>query len=273
MFRFKIAGLLISLQALFHNISFDPGKQGFVKGKSDFEIRKVSRISPDFTESSGLEIYRDGDLITLRDSGNEPFLYVLSTTGEIKDTISTGLVNKDWESMAADDEGGYYIGDIGNNANRRKDLKVYKYKEGASGEIRLNYADQKGFPPSPENKNFDCEAMFWYADSLHLITKNRGSNQVKYYKLPAEPGSYSIAPIDSIILKRQVTGADIDPQTGKMYLLSYGMIYIFNSPGFKEPYKAVKFTRSGQAEGLVSKNGVLYITNESGKLFRVESRE
>ena len=37
----------------------------------------------------------------------------------------TGAENRDWEALAADDAGNLYIGDAGNNSNKRRDLAVY----------------------------------------------------------------------------------------------------------------------------------------------------
>lgn len=265
---FKIAGFLISIQSFFFNLTFPAKDQGFERGKMEYRIRKVGRLSPSLMESSGLENY-NGNLITLTDSGNPSKLYTLNSKAQIIDTISFNLINRDWETMATDTSGSIYIGDIGNNANRRKNLLIYKISNAHADSISIVYGDQKRFPPNPDNKNFDCEAMFWQGGYLHLFSKNRGKKWVKYYRVSDVPGSYVLNPIDSIILERQITAADYDPLKNKTMLLGYGIIYTFDSIGIKYPDKAIRFSRSGQSEGLIIKNDTTFISNESGKLFRV----
>lgn len=86
----------------------------------------VNALPQAVNETSGL-IYWNGGLWTHNDSGNPPELYKLDTlSGQILQTIIiSGVQNIDWEDIAQD-ETHIYIGDFGNNAGNRTDLKVLK---------------------------------------------------------------------------------------------------------------------------------------------------
>src|SRR5690606_40774500 len=77
-----------------------------------------------YGEISGVETVPGSALIwAIQDSGNKNEIYGLSRNGSMKEIISVkGIVNTDWEDIAADNEGNLYIGDFGNNDNTRKDL-------------------------------------------------------------------------------------------------------------------------------------------------------
>ncbi|MDH5396642.1 MAG: hypothetical protein OEX02_00740 [Cyclobacteriaceae bacterium] len=276
MFNLKLAGFLLSLNAFFQNITFDPGRQGFYKGKNLVEITALAKISGEFTESSGLEYGPGNNFYTHKDSGASARLYRFDYSGNIYEvTDLTGVTNIDWEDMARDEAGNYYVGDFGNNLNKRTNLVIYKVTTGGVQEIKFNYDNQCAFPPAKRKMDFDCEAMFWYNNHLYLFSKNRGSNWVKAYKVPDDPGNYSLAPIDSFYSRRMVTAADIDLDTRQFGLLTYGMIYYFQLEDdlhvFSRPDKAVKFTRSGQAEGFLMLPGHSgLITNEMGKIFLLQ---
>jgi len=162
------------------------------------------------------------------DSGHEPRLYRTDLEGNLLEDIHLAQIrNRDWEALAFDEQGHLYIGDFGNNANARRDLRIYRYHlgSGAIDSILFSYPDQERFPPPPEAANFDMEAFFWYRDSLHLFSKNRlqyGNDYTKHYVLPAAPGGYTAELRDSVYLKKRVvTGAAISPDGQAVVLVAY----------------------------------------------------
>jgi hypothetical protein len=148
--------------------------------------------------------------------------------------------NRDWEDLASDTKGYLYIGDFGNNLNRRRDLCIFKYhpETGVTDSILFAYPDQKGFPPATENERvFDCEAMIFFRDSLYLFTKGRfnGRHFTKEYVLPAQPGRYVAQLRDSAYLrKRVVSGAAISSDGRTLALTSYYVkMYLKSIPSTK----------------------------------------
>jgi len=56
---------------------------------------------------------------------------------------------------------------------------------------------------------------------LLLFTKQWISKATVLYSLPAEPGEYTAEQLDTFDTEGMVTGADIDPSTGRIFLTGY----------------------------------------------------
>lgn len=251
----------------------------FQKNKSSYHITKVSSLPVEANESSGLALAQtDKTFYTHNDSGGSSEVYSVNMDGRLEKTIAIAARNQDWEDLAMDPKGNLYIGDFGNNLNKRKDLKIYRVNPENPAKIdtiHFSYPDQQAFPPPAKELNFDCEAFFYYQDSLYLFSKNRGNAAVKMYTIPAEPGTWVGKLATTQQLKGQVTAADISPDHSRFALLAYGKIYIFEvkegTINFEHPSMCIPFGRGGQSEGLVFLNNHdLLITNEKGKVFLFE---
>ena len=233
-------------------------------------------------ESSGLAYdAQRGTLLTNNDSGGQPELYEMDLKGNLLSTLKVpDARNVDWEDLAQAPDGTIYIGDMGNNANKRRDLTIYAFSSEAktTAAIHFRYADQRAFPPPPDARNFDCEAFFYYKNQLYLFSKNRSkTNQfVKLYEVPVQPGDYTLAVKDSISVKTQVTAADVNPSGTAFALLTYGKILIFgienDTIDFSHPKECIKIGKL-QEEALVFLNdNDLLITNEQRKMYRIRRR-
>jgi hypothetical protein len=179
-------------------------------------------------EVSGLWQSGPDSLWWLNDSGNTAELFMTDQQGNLLSRVEVPhTINRDWEDLTADSSGHLYIGDFGNNANRRKDLCIYRYHlaSGQVDSITYSYPDQTQFPPPPGQSRYEMEAMVWYQNELHLFSKDRvgkGMKYTKHYTLPDTPGAYTARLVDSLALKKRVvTAAAIDPATGKLALLTY----------------------------------------------------
>ena len=192
------------------------------------------------------------------------------------------LPNHDWEELARDPAGRFYIGDFGNNRNDRRDLAIYRVTL-AAGQPRVDtiafrYPDQTAFPPPPARRHFDCEAMVFYNDTLHLFTKDRSRmHRTRYYVVPARPGRYVATLRDSLRLRTLVTGAALRPDGGAVMLLGYGdMFLLAGAPGaqlFHQPKAYRRLPTTGQAEAVLFLNSqTLLLGNEHGRLFQAAYR-
>lgn len=275
MIKLKLLGLYILLQSLLPATGFRGNKHPEIK------ITKEGNLPADINESSGLEIYSRDTLITHNDGGGSKSIYTINDNGQLLEEIKIKeTANIDWEDVSRDNSENLYIGDIGNNENKRKNLTIYRYnlsERRITGEIKYSYPDQQSFPPARENKNFDCEAMFWHKDSLYLFSKNRGNKWVKLYRLPDKPGSHTAVLVDSVKLSSMVTAADIAPDKNSYVLLAYGKLYFFKiddkKVNFKNPWFSRRFSRSGQAEAITYiNNSKLVVTNEKGKVFHLRCK-
>ncbi|MEY3236366.1 MAG: hypothetical protein RI883_467 [Bacteroidota bacterium] len=136
-------------------------------------------------EISGLEKFNDSVLIAINDSGNSPDIYFINLKGNIlKKCRVTNALNYDWEDLTMDDKGNLFIADVGNNLNDRKNLCILKLNAKAAFQndsisvekIFFSYVGQRFFPPKASSCKYNCEAIYWKNDSLHLITKNESKN-------------------------------------------------------------------------------------------------
>jgi hypothetical protein len=285
MLKFKLFTIYVFFETLLCGCSADKKREDFEIRPQDYAIERVGKMNKEeVMESSGIELADDSNFWTHADGGNLPVLYKVDATGKLLNVLEVpNTANQDWEDLAKDEEGHIYIGDFGNNENKRHNLRIFRINEQAAGQvdtIRFTYADQNLFPPEKADRNFDCEAFFYHRGHLYLFTKDRGKNElVKVYKVPAKPGSYEASAIDSIQISTMITAADISPDGKKMALLGYGNIYLFDIKGTDDFFSGKKycipFEKTGQAEALVFINNTDFVfTNEGGKIFKaVEKRK
>ncbi len=200
----------------------------FLAACSPANYPKKFKLPAALPEVSGLVVAGPDSLWWLNDGGSGADLYLTDRRGNLLRTLRVGgAVNRDWEGMTTDHQGNLYVGDFGNNRNARRDLCIYRFDMDTEqlDSITFTYPDQTAFPPPSERANFDMEAIFWHADSLHLFSKNRlwdGNYYTKHYVLPAVPGDYSAILRDSIFLKnRVVTGAAMSPAYDRAALVAY----------------------------------------------------
>ena len=224
------------------------------------KIKKQFKLPPILDEVSGLFFTPFGKFIWHNDSGGAPALYQTNGRGQLEKTIRLqNTINKDWEELTADDKGNIYIGDFGNNANRRKNLRIYIYnsKTELVDSISYVYSDQKAFPPALSDMNFDMEGFFWKEDQLHLFSKNKvnvGNYYTKHYTLSDQAGKQTAQLIDSLALKdRVVTAAAISPNEKTIALLAYD--YRLRKP---IPYSAASIFLIKNFEGNHFFNGEIY---------------
>lgn len=255
-------------------------------GRQEDGLQKMGQMPRQVDESSGVELTEEeGVFLTHNDAGGKAALYKIDEQGKLLETISIpGAKNTDWEDLTQDTNGFLYIGDFGNNNNKRRNLRIYKVKMDGYREveeIKFRYEDQEEFPPAKKDQNFDCEAFFWHRNKLYLITKDRGSKSTaNVYELPDGPGEYVARKVDVLQTKSQITSADITPDGKRLALLSNKKLLLFNLSGRKEPPffsgtgKTIPIKQTGQAEGVVFlDNQSLLITDEEGGIYRYGLRE
>lgn len=225
------------------------------------------KLDDKLNEISGLEQLNASTLVAINDSGNEAELYLIDLQGKsLKTVVVKNATNIDWEDLARDDDY-LYIGDIGNNANKRKDLCVYRVRiadvlsknDVTAEKISFSYADQKEFPPSKDKLNFDAEGMIVYKESIYIFSKNRtepwtGISTV--YVLPKQAGNYTAKKYSELYVGEQgwwqdaITGADIF--NDQLYILTYNRFFQLNFADLdRNPAFTHEFKRTTQKEAIV----------------------
>jgi hypothetical protein len=249
------------------------------------KLNLLTDLPNDLEEVSGTEVIENSDLIwMINDSGNKPKIYGLSTKGKIKKVIKVNAKNHDWEDLTSDDKGNFFIGDFGNNANKRKNLVILKIdknylnnKKNPIERIEFSYPNQTKFPPKKSKMYFDAEAFFYFNNSLYIFTKSRVKNKfgkTSLYKIPVVKGRYIaefIADFDNCnAIDCWITSADISPDKSKVVLLSQKNVLLFsnfNSDNFfSGKVKKIELKHRSQKEGVTFKdNNTLLITDEKAR--------
>ena len=267
---------------LFCDCSPEAKQHGFERARAVYKLNKLTRLPAVLGEASGVVVQPRGQsILSHNDGGGRPTLYESDWRGQLLDSLSlSGATNTDWEDLTQDTNGNLFVGDFGNNTNMRKDLTIYKVNRRGPAPsqvqtIRFRYAAQRTFPP--DRLVYDCEAFFWYQDSLYLFSKNRGADRyVRLYRLPATPGDYVLSATDSIALNGQVTGAAISPNGEHFALLTYGKVLVFGLTegrvSMKSPRFCIKMSRKQtEAIGFLNNTDML-ITNEQRNVYTLRRK-
>ncbi len=278
----KLFTLYVYFQGMLCGCGPEKRLSGFDKPPFKYKLERIGRMDSRILESSGLAHAPENTFWTHPDGDNPAILYNVDMLGSLLDTISLPeLQNNDWEDLAEDDEH-LYIGDFGNNTNRRQDLRVYKIdkqNKTHTGTIEFSFEDQKDFPPSEDNLHFDLEAFFYHQDSLYLFTKSRGKHKkLKLYTLPAEAGVFSAKLKAQLLVKSMVTAADISTESDQFAILGYGKLYLFEIKDDKidlnGKHYCIPLSRTGQAEAVIyTSQTQLLLTNENGKMFKITLKQ
>jgi len=146
--------------------------------------------------------------------------------------------------------------------------------------INFSFSDQTDFTERINDNDFDCEAFFYYQDSLHLFTKNWVDEQTKHYTLPATPGTHVAQLRETFNTQGLIAGAAIDEASGTISLLGYtpnGINFMwllfdyqpnhFFSGNIRKISLGTGLTNS-QTEGIIfTENGAGFVTSENFNFF------
>jgi hypothetical protein len=260
--------VFLSILIFFIQVSFAQKSRSY---KLEYRLKEIS----------GVESVNDTLLIAHNDGGNEPLLFVLNHRGEIRKTcLISNSKNTDWEDITKDDKGNLYIADIGNNANKRKKVRILKvqldsvllYDSVTANIYPFSYPDQTEFPPAAREFYYDAESISFYKDSLWIFTKCRS--------IPFDGKSkiYAIHPKDLQVGKWEIKG-ELIPGTKNWKYDSFTSSTVFNDTFYLITYNkllAVKrrsnsfeivnrrrFLRYNQRESIaITQSGSIFIANE-----------
>lgn len=197
-------------------------------------------------ENSGMLVSSPNRIWVHNDSGDSAKLYLIDTLGNIlRSILVENATNTDWEDITQDRKGNVFIGDFGNNNNRRKNLKIYKipHPDLVTGNtvraeiIQFHYPQQTAFPPIPSEQKYDAEALIYHQDFLYIFTKDRTVphiGQTLMYQIPARAGTYPAILLDSFYTKQisfafEITAAAISPDNQQLALLCSDRVFLFSN--------------------------------------------
>ena len=251
-------------------------------------FKELFSLNKKHREVSGLVYDQSSQkLWMLQDKGNPAELLVYNVNGTFERTLKIAHEkNTDWEDLSKDVQGNLYIGNFGNNDNKRKNLRILKIDQNnlhkkeaeASQTTQFYYEDQKDFPPKKGNLMYDCEAFVATDDAFYLFSKNRskGFDGTFYvYKVPNKPGTFKAKKIATLKSCSQyktcaITGAALNKSGTEIALIAHD--YVFLIP-FKDDYsftqenmQIVELNHHSQKESITYKNNKeLFIADEKEK--------
>ena len=226
-------------------------------------------------EASGLAVSRrrPGLIWTHNDSGNEPDLFAIDTSGASLGTVRVPIRTRDWEDISAAacrDRNGdcLYIGDIGDNSLARRSVQVYELPEPdpRASRIARPLLFDVSYPDGPHN----AEALFVADGRLFIITRDRTGIVYGSGALDEARRLVRLTRIGELGLTG-VTDAEASADGTSVVVRTSGEAVIYRTAEIiGEPHQArpvsripIDRLREAQGEGVaLGENGTLYLAGE-----------
>lgn len=236
------------------------------------KIEVVGNIYSDLKEVSAIETITNSLLFwVIEDAGNSTKVYGLNSEGKVRKEITILDVNNDdWEDLTSDDQGNLYIGDFGNNSEKRKKFSILKVPSVTTASdsahaTKINFTLPKGV------KSKDFEAFFLLNNNFYIFSKERKKAVV--IKVPNLEGEHEATFVSKYYLKgkdSEVTSADISDDGKTIVLLNHDRVWkLTDFEGekfFKGIIEEIDLDHNSQKEGICFKTDAhLYITDERDK--------
>jgi len=199
---------------------------------------------PALPESSGIVASRryPGVFWTHNDGGNPPAIYAIRADGSLIRTYPVKAPScRDWEDIALDAAGHLYLGEIGNNGARFRQIAVYRLDEPdptaplPPGQkppaLPVNRTWQLRFPNASP---FDCESLFVYKGYGYVCSKLFTGQQAGLYRFPLVENQLkpvTLELVGHLPIRWPVTGADITPDGQCLAIVTNGGAYVFAIAG------------------------------------------
>jgi len=196
----------------------------------------------DLVESSGVVTSRthQGVLWSINDAGNRAHLFATDPQGNARSRwrFNSGA-NVDWEDLALGPcPAGtcLYVGDVGDNEERRPDVTVYRFREPDPDVPDAVFVEADSLVVRYPDRPRDVEALFVDGDgTVWLVTKGRRDG-VLLYRVPADAWRSRAAtaelvdtlPVRAHLLSgRAVTGAATSPDQRTVVIRTYRELFFF----------------------------------------------
>lgn len=192
-------------------------------------------------EASGIAASRVSDTVvwTHNDSGDEPRIFALSTSGALLGTFHLAANARDWEDIASgpgpDSARNYlYVADIGDNLGLHAVKEVYRFPEPALGAPAADLVGKVTridtlrirYPDGPR----DAEALMVDPRTKDLYVISKREDRVRVY-LARYPQSatqvQTLVAVDTLDLHK-VVAADISPSGDKILVKNYDSVFLWN---------------------------------------------
>lgn len=232
-------------------------------------------------ESSGVASSRRSKNVywTHNDSDGNADLFAFDETGKDLGTYALqGVTARDWEDIALaliDDVPYIYVGDIGDNLEDQKSVRIYRFIEPKMSDPKVVATFDTitvAYPDGPQNS----EALMVAPNGdIYLVTKDDlGVSGVYQLASPSKSGTYKLSKVSSLKIdgantySRMVTAGDISADGKQVVIRTYFSILLYEPKqlsdiGQTKPTSLpMPFERQGEAICFDEANDRLITTSE-----------
>jgi hypothetical protein len=259
------------------------------------QLTLVADLSKSLKEVSGNQMIANSKLIWMvNDSGNKPQVFGVNQLGEIEEVVNVNAKNHDWEDLTSDALGNLYIGDFGNNNQKRKKLTILKIRNQDllnSDAVEVEKISFE-YPKNQKKKkvSYDAEAFFYYKNYFYIFTKSRAKKNLGktlLFKVPNTKGKHVAELVSEFefcnSIDCRITAADISVDGKSVVLLNHKAVFMLTNfkmdNFFSGDLKEMPLGHSSQKEGICFKDeNTLLITDEysmytKGNLYNFSIKE
>ena len=168
----------------------------------------------------------------VNDSGNEPHIYAFKSTGEVVCTLNVkGAKNIDWEGFATAGagltDGALYVGDIGDNGAKRKDITIYRVAEPVARQGSVIDVEAEVFTFTYPDKAHDAEALLVdpFSKDIFIVTKRDSVSKVYRAAAPFKNGEKRKLEFVCDLTMQLITAGDISVRGTEILLKNYVFVY------------------------------------------------
>jgi hypothetical protein len=217
-----------------------------------------SFVDPTITESSGL-VDLGSVMVTMNDSGGDPDVFVVDpATGRTVGRTTYAEEVTDVEALAPAGPDAVWVGDIGDNAERRESVQVYRVPVGRGDRTVHPPAYDLVYPDGPH----DAESLVAAPGGrLYVVTKGLlgGTAYVAPRRLDPD-GPNRLRPVASVDV--WATDAALFPDGRHVLVRGYDGAAIYTFPGFS-PVASLDLPRQRQGEGVsIARSGRIRLSSE-----------
>jgi hypothetical protein len=244
-------------------------------------VARKSVALPRVGESSGaaFDPHTPAVIWTQDDSGGDPVIAAFAPDGTpAARVVVAGARNRDWEDIAVGPcEGGecVYVGDIGNNSGRGRDLVLYRAPMPALTDTIT--APAQAFRARFPGRGRDAEALFVTTDGgVYVINKGQHDPiELWRWPTPLQPGPVDLVRVRTLAPEPRapgeaVTGAGASADGRWVAVRTYARLLLYRTTdllGSGLPAFSMDLTplAEPQGEGVAMRaDGTVVLTSESG---------
>jgi hypothetical protein len=216
--------------------SREAGDPADALGGSEPDLHRAGWLQhPRLTECSGAVASRRFEhVLWVHNDGDRADLYAVDASGQTLGEFGlVGLHLSDWEDIAIDDQGHLFVGDIGNNDGRRRELAVHQLDEpdprSGPRELRPTRSWRLAFPGRP----FDSEALFVWQGHGYVVTKVTGNLRAQVFSFPltAATEAVRLEHVATTSVGSPVTAADASADGRLLALVSRAGAFVYSMEG------------------------------------------